>query len=317
MKTKYLIAYGIAGILMCFLAGCGDDNTYAPGPETTPNTPAVYFDKETPALFSVPFEEEDKSGTIAVCRLNTDNKLTVPITVIHKTDEISFPESSVTFEAGEDMVYFKFLCRADADIETRFPFVLEIPHEYADPYNSTIPGASMFNGFFLIEEPWVKFEATVEFVALAEGAPAFTNFKQTVGKKEKAGIYKIFNFCLNGRTDIGEQTDFQFTVNPENKNIVPDPNYGWHGYPGDGAAPTGARWYFYLPHAQNDGDTSARIIGYLPGAPGEYFRYFYFYTSGSNREFWWDDEAKTAEMRGYSRYVSASQGQFKLVFTWE
>lgn len=311
MKTiKYYFICTITIIVAFCLKGCSDDkNNYLPGPEVLPTAAKVYFNESNGSIGNVELDEEYLN--IAVSRVNTSGSLTVPIIVSWSSEGLSFPDQSVTFNSGEETAYFRVKYASDLEYETLYPFKLELDHAYTDPYDESIPGTVTYKGNLNRIEPWAFVaDMTCTFEALSGSKPAtFDSFKQKLYKKEKAGIFKIENWCLN---NTGEwYGDLIFKVD-EKKRIHPDESIGYHGYAG--------RWYFYVPWATSD-DTEFEINGHLPTSTGVYMTYFYLYKVGSTDSAYamdFDEEAKTATIGGYSRYSKStfSSGRFQIHYTW-
>jgi hypothetical protein len=302
MKTLNIIA---CAVLMTF-ASCAEKDIWTSGPQADPSSPKVYFE-----LSDGEVAPGGEFLNLAVSRKNTSGAITVPITVVKSAPELSFPDASVTFAAGEKTVYYRVNFSSNSKYEIDYPFEVKIDEAFTDPYLIESPG---FAGHLRRLEPWVlvaEMDCTYE-VRSGTNKPDYGPWKQKLYKKEIAGLFLIEDWCLNG---TGEwYGDLIFTVN-ENKQLIPDPTVGFH----DTAA---KRWYFYEPgKAATGDDTEYQINGRLPTETGIYMTYFYLYTVGSTDSRFkmdFDEEARTATLGGYSRFSGSafSSGAFYLHYKW-
>lgn len=289
------------------LVSCNNDD-YTPGEQVVANSPEVYFlGTNTVNAELDGMAEGEKSVVLTLERKKTEGALTVPIGVTHTSKGLVVP-SAVQFESGAATTEIKITCTNELEFNVKNVFDIYIADKkLTNPYSATNEGTVTFQGGVTVWGDW-EFLAEADVVVTdysTSSPPAFEPYKQKIYKRGRNQYY-IEDFCLNGRG-----FNFNFTTN--GIFIIPDKNSGYH----DGTS----RWYFYDSEATNDpagawDQNKYRIIGYLPNAQDEYLRYFYFYLSGSNYNFVFNEESKTATMTGFARYRAASAGRFTLKFSW-
>lgn len=301
----------VAMLSMYFLTSCGDNESWAPGPQPAANNPGVYFDKDIPTIIEMEADQQGKliDNTVTLRMGRDESKsgeaLQVPIKVRYNDANLTIGQTA-TFEAGASTTELK-ISIGDFKFKEQYYFSIEVDENYSNPYKVYAKGE---NGGS------TRLEANIEVVCLLGTAtftpvdyssstpPQFVPFEQKI-YDNKDSTYTIKNFLYN---NAGYK--FSFAIDND-KNIRPLKSSGYH-------SDSDQRWYFY---SENKNDESVQIPCYIPGTnPNDYVTYIYFYTPENTSRytaFWMDLSTKTGRMMGFARYSVSSLGRIAFDFTWE
>lgn len=284
MKTVKNIFCLLIGLMGLTFAGCSDDDTYEPGPQTSPNCMQVYFLNTNEAAKVIDASDE-YAITVEVGRMQTASAASVPIKILSQDEVLSIP-TKVEFGAGESTAALT-ISFPNAKTATTYAYRLEIDgDEYIDPY-SQLEGSYRFSGSVLIAS-WVVAikEATFTFGSI------FPAFKQDILQMEGTNKYKIVDYLHSG-------TDLLFTVDASTGAIAP-----LGGYQSSATA-----WYFY------NNDTEKIPIPCFPAGSDISINSFYLYLGTSYT--YLNMKTKKGRLYHYNYNSDESKGYNALSISWE
>lgn len=284
MKTIKNIIYLLTGLIGFGFTGCNDDDSYEPGPQTSPNCMRVYF-LSTNEASKVIDASEEYAITLKIGREQTASAASVPIKILSQDEVLSIP-TKVEFTAGQSISTIK-ISFPNAATATPYSYRLEIDgSEYADPY-AILDGASKFTGSVLVAswEVAIK-EATFKFGSI------FPAFKQDILQMEGTNKYKITNYLNSG-------TDFVFTLDATTNVITPA-----GGYQSSATA-----WYFY------NNDTEKIPIPCYPTGSEISINSFYLYLGASYT--YLNLKTKKGRLYHYNFNSDETKGYNALDISWE
>ncbi len=303
--------YWIIGILFVSLfQACEKEDTWEPGPQTEPNNPGVYFDRNIPRIVELDADANKQLVqdyvliTLGRDKLKTSQAIQVPIKVKYADSNLTVP-TTVNFEAGSATAELKVQI-GEFELATPYSLSIEIDGRYTNTYASysTTNEGGASNLDIKLEVVSVLCDATFTPTDYSgSSTPKFIPFKQKIYLNSD-GSYTIKNFLFN---NAGYNFDFEVD---NNNNIIPLLSTGYH-------SADEQRWYFYSANA----DASAnRIPCYIPGSnPADNVTYIYFYTwdnPSSYTAFWLNIAEKKGRMMGYSRYTVSSSGRIAFNISW-
>ena len=192
MKHFSILFSCLFAMLACI--SCGDEQTFAPGPETTVKGEGVYFlsDYEPITVFD---HETSISDTVWFELGRTDSvaAIDVPIVVESKADCINVP-ASVHFEAGERTAWMGVTC-VGLPYGQECPFVLNIGETYANPYAEKEGSTRLLAS--ILRSQWVEVCDTLIFVADSKPWPdQGCDLERLEGQKR----LRFTNFLGSGQT---------------------------------------------------------------------------------------------------------------------
>lgn len=284
MKTLKNIACLLTGLIGLTFAGCSDDDTYAPGPQTSPGCMQVYF-LDTNEAAKVIDASDEYAIRLEVGRQQTASAASVPVKILSQDEVLSIP-TQVEFGAGESRATLT-ISFPNAQTATTYAYRIEIDgEEYVDPYTK-LEGSSRFNGTVLIAS-WVVAvkEATFQFGSLF---PAFT---QDILQMEGTNKYKIKDYLHSG-------TDFLFTVDAATGAVAP-----LGGFQSSATA-----WYFY------NNDTDKIPIPCFPAGSDISINSFYLYLGASYT--YLNMKTKKGRLYHYNYNSDESKGYNALSISWK
>ncbi|MEY8608691.1 hypothetical protein AALM74_05870 [Parabacteroides segnis] len=284
MKTIKNIIYLLTGLIGLAFTGCSDDDSYEPGPQTSPNCMQVYFLNTNEATKVIDASEE-YAITLEVGRTQTASAASVPIKIISQDEVLSIP-TNVEFTAGQSVSAVK-ISFPNAKTATTYSYRIEIDgNEYVDPY-AVLDGSYKFIGSVLVASWQVAIKnATFKFGSI------FPEFKQDILQMEGTDKYKIENY-LNSKTDL------VFTVDPTTYVISPV-----GGYQSSATA-----WYFY------NNDTEKIPIPCFPTGSDISINSFYLYLGASYT--YLNLKTKKGRLYHYNYNSDETKGYNALSISWE
>lgn len=138
---------GLATILA--LAGiaysCSSDEDFQAGPAVAETCQQVIFSNtnENTVLLSAD-DPNDRVATLTLQRMKSDGAITVPITVVSKSEGLTIPEQ-VTFEAGQSTATIQITAPVAVTEGESYSYELRLEGEHVDPYTQ-LAGSSLFSG---------------------------------------------------------------------------------------------------------------------------------------------------------------------------
>lgn len=284
MKTIKNIIYLLAGLIGLVATGCSDDDSYEPGPQTSPDCMQVYFLSSNEAAKTIDASDE-YAITLQVGRIKTASAASVPIKIISQDEVLSIP-ANVEFAAGQSTAAIK-ISFPNAKTATTYSYRIEIEgSEYVDPY-TVLDGSYKFAGSVLIASWQVAIkDATFTF------ASNFPAFKQDILQMEGTNKYKIENYLNSG-------TDLLFTADPATNLITPI-----GGYQSSATA-----WYFY------NNDTEKIPIPCFPAGSDISIDSFYLYLGASYT--YLNLKTKKGRLYHYNYNSDQTKGYNALSISWK
>lgn len=153
MKLKTLYSTLPLAVLALMTAACSDDDDYRPGTPTAADTPALYFEPETPSSFFFQTGQSDYSLDITVYRAHGDDELTVPVKVLYAAPALIIPQD-ITFEAGQNSTLLTLNIAGEQNRNgVRYDFALTFPDQYLDNYSATLPGIGRVQSAAIVADP--------------------------------------------------------------------------------------------------------------------------------------------------------------------
>lgn len=284
MKTIKNIVYLLAVLIGLTLAGCSDDDSYEPGPQTSPNCMQVYF-LNTNEASKVIDATDEHAITLEVGRKQTAAAATVPIKILSHDEVLSIPET-VEFAAGQSVSTIK-ISFPNAATATTYAYRIELDgSEFIDPYTK-LEGSYKFSGSVLI----AKWDVAIKEATFTFGS-IFSAFKQDILQMEGTNKYKIENYLNSG-------TDLVFNVDPATGAIS---MIG--GYQSSATA-----WYFY------NNDTEKIPIPCFPAGPDISINSFYLYLGASYT--YLNMKTKKGRLYHYNYNSDETKGYNALTISWE
>lgn len=270
-KTRFIIlATVLSGFMAVALTSCSDsDDNYSPGDEPTVSGNGVYFSSSNEVEF-VKADGDEKSVTVLVERDNTEGELTVPITVVSKTDNIDEVSSEVVFADGESEAEVTVTY---TDLETSPSCELEIPEEYTNPYTEK-------DGFYRFTVSIYRLRTISTNVTYASQDGTSDYFSGATSELVQYVGENIFIF----RNFLGSGIDLKFKIestNPEEFDVN-DLNTCYGGIvPLDHYYTSGEGWYL-MADEDGDGDCATWTV---PGSAYGVNSYMYFWSYSSDYDY--------------------------------
>lgn len=205
--------------LVALLAtACSEDDSWKPG---EPDTSAVgAFFKSLPS-YNITMEADDSHViTASVGRLNKDDAVTVPITLVSSPQGVTVPQS-VSFAAGQETAQFEIDC-TDMPSKTSGTIEIKIDPGYATIYGA---GSTTLAVNVNIAGSWILLAENVK-VTFDDSKYVYDEETTEIYMLDGMNRYKIPNF-LNSGLDLVFTTEF---TDPEYNypDIIPLKNMIWY-----------------------------------------------------------------------------------------
>lgn len=252
MKMKSIIKYAAIAIGVLFIASCSSDDDWQPGQKTKDGCQQVYFPSSNESMIELNVNEPtDRSIDITVARTKSEGELTVPITVVSKSEGVQIP-SEVTFADGNLTASLNITVPNEVQKGTIYEYSLLLEGDEVDPY-AKLDGGSSFSGVisfpnFRVAKMWV------------EGAEEVLGYWHATVKDMGSGLYIISNLM-----DSGIELDIK--VDDKNNITLSGPQLS-EVYPNT--------WY--------SGDCYIYFNEYNPSTG--YYDYYTFYPHGKDAYIW-------------------------------
>lgn len=231
MKLKYLSSAFLMAAMM--ISSCSDSNKWEPGvPEG--ETMGVYF-KNLDNYDILILDDEDRSATIRLGRVESDAEAIVPLKVLSCPEGVTVPES-VRFEAGSESASFTIDMK-DMPLSSTGMVTVQIDPAYSSQYAA---GTSVMNLKVTVSGGW-QVIADDLILDYTENTYQYPQQHLELYILDGTKRFKIPNLMYSG-------IDFIFTVDdPEASRplIVPYTNCKWFAELFPTTEDTYHCWYFY------------------------------------------------------------------------
>lgn len=213
MKMKSIIKYAAIAIGVLFIASCSSDDDWQPGQKTKDGCQQVYFPSSNESMIELNVNEPtDRSIDITVARTKSEGELTVPITVVSKSEGVQIP-SEVTFADGNLTASLNITVPNEVQKGTSYEYSLLLEGDEVDPY-AKLDGGSSFSGVitfpnFRVAKMWVK------------GAEEVLGYWHATVKDMGSGLYRIQNLMDSG---------LELNITLDSKNEISMSSPQWYDY---------------------------------------------------------------------------------------
>lgn len=130
LTTRYIIRVLMSIAVAVALAGCSDNDDFAPGEASPVADAGVYFSADNPSEY-IRTDADAKSISVILERESTVGALTVPISVVSKSDNISDVPSEAVFADGSSRTEIHI---GYTDLNSTPQCELSIDERYVNPY---------------------------------------------------------------------------------------------------------------------------------------------------------------------------------------